>query len=205
MEPRLSGERESLKAPAAGGLIWCTIAMCAGVGKTHLGVIELLFLLAPLVIVPLGLHVLNRIEVPCDSIASHRLARWSQPIAALFGVTAFFFPAGRWAATLATPWLAVCIFLGLFAARRILRSRARPLDALCFAIAQIYLPVGAIWFVLSRYGARPLGFYEPIVLLTAVHFHYAGFAASVLTGSVMERTRNGTRLPLLLQRLIVLF
>lgn len=31
---------------------------------------------------------------------------------------------------------------------------------------------------------QPLGFTEPIVLLTAIHFHYAGFSASVLTGFV---------------------
>ena len=35
-----------------------------------------------------------------------------------------------------------------------------------------------------RAGLRPLGFPDLIVLLTAVHFHYAGFALPVLTGLV---------------------
>jgi len=37
--------------------------------------------------------------------------------------------------------------------------------------------------VASRLGLTPLGFEEPIVLLTAVHFHYAGFAACLIAGA----------------------
>lgn len=50
-----------------------------------------------------------------------------------------------------------------------------------------YLLVGAGWLVLSRYGARPLGFGDTIVQLTAVHFHYAGFVAPLLTLQVVRR------------------
>jgi hypothetical protein len=46
----------------------------------------------------------------------------------------------------------------------------------------VLVPIGAGWLVLSRFGATPLGFEEPIVLLTAVHFHYAAFSALVLVG-----------------------
>lgn len=46
----------------------------------------------------------------------------------------------------------------------------------------IYLAVGATWLSCQRAGWTPLGFPEVIVLLTAVHFHYAGFAAPVLAG-----------------------
>src|ERR1700689_2369591 len=44
----------------------------------------------------------------------------------------------------------------------------------------LYLPVGCAWLVASRLGLSPMGFQEPIVLLTAVHFHFAGFAAPLL-------------------------
>ena len=47
----------------------------------------------------------------------------------------------------------------------------------------LYLSVGGIWLVLFRLGETPLALGEPIILLTAVHFHYAGFAASVLAGA----------------------
>jgi hypothetical protein len=41
------------------------------------------------------------------------------------------------------------------------------------------------WLLLSRLGLRPLGVQEPIVLLTAVHFHYTGFATSLLAGTMV--------------------
>ena len=44
--------------------------------------------------------------------------------------------------------------------------------------------MGGTWTVIARAGLRPLGFPDLIVLLTAVHFHYAGFALLVLAGLV---------------------
>lgn len=42
--------------------------------------------------------------------------------------------------------------------------------------------VGGGWLLLSRLGANPLGFSDPIVLLTAVHFHHAGWSLPIITG-----------------------
>ena len=53
----------------------------------------------------------------------------------------------------------------------------------------LYLPVGGIWLLLSRLGANPLGFGDTIVLLTAVHFHFAGYAAPVIAGLAGRRLR----------------
>src|SRR2546427_2725107 len=33
----------------------------------------------------------------------------------------------------------------------------------------LYLPVGAVWFIMARLGSQPFGFGDTIVLLTAVH------------------------------------
>ncbi|NJN44183.1 MAG: YndJ family transporter [Anaerolineae bacterium] len=41
-----------------------------------------------------------------------------------------------------------------------------------------------MWLLASRLGANPLGFTEPIILLTAIHFHFAGFAAPIIAGLV---------------------
>jgi hypothetical protein len=49
------------------------------------------------------------------------------------------------------------------------------------------LPIGGAWFVASRLGLEPMGFHEPIVLLTAVHFHYAAYTALVWTGCTARR------------------
>jgi hypothetical protein len=40
---------------------------------------------------------------------------------------------------------------------------------------------------MSRLGVQPIGFGDTIVLLTAVHFHFAGFAAPILAGLAGRR------------------
>ena len=44
----------------------------------------------------------------------------------------------------------------------------------------IYLVVGGIASVMVGADLRPLGFSATIVLLTAAHFHYAGFVLPVI-------------------------
>ncbi len=61
--------------------------------------------------------------------------------------------------------------------RRSLRA-----DELCIDAGLLYLTVGAVWMLFNRLGYGPLGFGQTIVALTAVHFHYAGFAAPILAG-----------------------
>ena len=46
----------------------------------------------------------------------------------------------------------------------------------------LMLPIGGGWLVLSRLGVGAFGFEEPLILLTAVHFHYAAYATLVLVG-----------------------
>lgn len=54
------------------------------------------------------------------------------------------------------------------------------------AIAQLDLAVGGAWFVASRFGMRPMRIQEPIGLLTAVHFHYAGFATAMIAAAMLR-------------------
>ena len=54
----------------------------------------------------------------------------------------------------------------------------------------IFLAVGGAWTVASRFGLRPLDFKDIIVLLTGVHFHYAGFVLPLLTGWAGRRLRT---------------
>jgi hypothetical protein len=51
----------------------------------------------------------------------------------------------------------------------------------------VYVAVGGLWAVVDRWGWRPLEFEAVIVLLTAIHFHYAGFLLPVVTGLAMRR------------------
>lgn len=102
-------------------------------------------------------------------------------------------PAGVPAGIAAAGWLAVTVSLWIGDARR-WWDRRRALGELPPLVAWAWLPVAAGWFVASRAGVAPLGFGEPITLLTAAHFHVAGFGLSVLaiaTACRLGRSRMG--------------
>jgi hypothetical protein len=143
-----------------------------------------ILLFAPLVLVPLGLGLIE----PKSEIAA-RIARavaWLQ-LPAATALAASFLPAqGPLAALLATPWLIVTL---LFAARGValLRRHGFRLNYQAAEIAALlFIPVGGAWAVISRAGLRPQDFSPAIVLLTAVHFHYAGCALPLLAAATLR-------------------
>lgn len=158
-----------------GTLVWLVLVWLSLHGELALWVIERLFLLAPLVLVPLALDLIG--ETP-PSIQR------SQPWCALAAAAAFVLPGGPAAAALAGAWLAFTVLLAVHGLTRLRRRGLLPASELALDAALLLVPVGGGWLVASRLGATPLGFEEPIVLLTAVHFHYAAFVALVLTGLV---------------------
>jgi hypothetical protein len=83
-------------------------------------------------------------------------------------------------------WLVVAGWLFVGEAWRWWRL-GRAVAALPAVVAWGWLPVAAGWFAASRAGVAPLGFGEPITLLTAAHFHVAGFGLSVLASTTAQR------------------
>ncbi len=153
----------------------------------RLTLVDLLLLLAPVLIVPLGLRL-----VPLRGRWASRmlrLARLVQPVGAVAAVVAFMVPQGWTAGVIALGWLCPCALASLAGVAELLETRPwRPLQ-LVSAAALAYLSVGAAWLVASRAGMR-LGFSPAIVELTAVHFHYAGFAATLLAALALVALRN---------------
>jgi len=166
-----------------GALIWCGMFVAAWTNSLYLTWIELLFLLAPLVIVPLGLDLTELIEGAAGAFMPERLARQIYRPAALLAAASFFFAPGALAGGLAVAWIVFCGLLAIGGLLRLFRGGFARLDLLCPAASFVYSLVGGAWLVASRMGLNPLGFQEPIVLLTAVHFHYAGFVAPLLARS----------------------
>jgi hypothetical protein len=166
-----------------GAVVWCALFIAAQTEAIDLAWIELLFLLAPLVIVPLGLVLTERIEGASAAPHPEGVAKMIQLPAALMVVVSFLFQPGILAAGFATAWILFCGLLAAGAFVRIIRGAFFQLDLLCPAAAFVYSFIGAAWLVASRMGLNPMGFEEPIVLLTAVHFHFAGFAAALLARS----------------------
>jgi hypothetical protein len=168
----------------AGAFLWAVLAGFAGAGRTPLGVIELLFLFAPLVTVPLGLR-LAEVLSPSPVPQLGQITVVTQPLAAACVVMSFLSSPGKIAGVLALPWFLTCVLAAISGALGLVANR-KSVSAIVANVARIDLAVGGGWLLLTRLGARPLGFQEPIVLLTAVHFHYSGFATALIAAAVLR-------------------
>lgn len=160
--------------------------------------IQRILLLAILVVVPLGFSLVPHDET--DDSFVYRLSLILQPLGAALVLLSSVFGKGIPSALLAAPWLIVTGVAALFGLLRLVRMKLRSAEETAVNAGLLFLPVGAAWLLMSRLGIKPLGFGDTIVLLTAVHFHFAGFAAPLLTGLA------GRRLPTTrgVQKLLVL-
>jgi hypothetical protein len=177
-----------------GVFLWAAVAVAARIGIAPIGAIELMFVFAPLVIVPLGMQLARVLGNDSPSV---RFARRVQPIAAALALVAVWLPPGRLAACLACAWMTVCLLMGvggLIDLSSLARSREdhthSTFHRVIVSIAQLDLVVGGAWFVASRLGMHPIGIQEPIGLLTAVHFHYAGFATAMIAAATLRFTEQ---------------
>lgn len=165
-----------------GGAVWFVL-MPTSLSDTFEGeLIQRILLLGVLVIVPLGLALVSSFSESRSQLFFGAIVL--QPFAALAVIASAFVDPGFVAAGLASMWLITTGLIGLdglVRLYRLLRSDRRSIADLSTIAGMIYLPVGAVWLIMSRLGIQPLGFGDTIVLLTAVHFHFAGFAAPVLT------------------------
>jgi hypothetical protein len=159
-----------------GAVVWLVIVVTPWDPQRGLGWIEKLFLLGPLVVVPLGVRMRDE---------GGRM-KWAMFGAALLVVAAFLTPVGWGSGMLTVPWLVGCAWIAL---RVVAAQKRRPLN-LCRTVAWSGLVVGAVGLLESRWGMEPLGFREPWVLLVAVHFHFAAFVTPLITGEVVQRIRT---------------
>ncbi|HEY3999799.1 MAG TPA: YndJ family protein [Candidatus Xenobia bacterium] len=138
----------------------------------------------------LGLAILVGIPLAIDYVhGPHPLFRTIEAFwlpAGLLAVFSLTWPPGSLSTALAVPWLVEALLLMAWAVYR----KPRRLEEALFSVGFAYLPVGAIWLIASRWGHGLLGFTEPLVLLTAVHFHFAGCLAPCLAGAIGRALSN---------------
>jgi YndJ-like protein len=154
-----------------------------------------IMLLAPLVIVPRLLG-----QLPPRGWVT-KLAGRPALAAALALVGSFALPAGPMAAALAVPWLALCAAAALAAAVHgvpRLPDLLRPARAAELGVdaSLAFLAVGATFAAMDRVGLAPMGFSPAIILLTATHFHVAGFGLLGLA-SLFAGTRPALHVPVM--------
>lgn len=131
--------------------------------------VQLLLILVPTVLIPLAIwrDPGIRLSLPERII--------SMLTAILLTISQLIHP-GYTAGLLAGGWLIFTSYL-VITITRIWRDTENHSSFYQYSrsAALIYLCIGAGWAVIDRFGWRPLDFDPLIVLLTAVHFHYAGF------------------------------
>lgn len=178
-----------VRIAAVGGAAWLTLLAGALLGCCRLSIFDVLFLLAPWVIVPLSFNL-----VPAQGRRLSQLnilvVRFLFFPAAALTTASFFLKDGQPAGVLVWLWLIVAAAVALDGLERLIRTRLQLFPEFCFAVGEGYALVGALWLVASRTGMHPFGFREPIVLLTAIHFHYAGLMAAILAGLASSSMRT---------------
>jgi hypothetical protein len=138
--------------PGAG--VCAVLALVSALGVGPLGLLELLFLLAAWVIMPLGLAF-----VPDNPAV--RLARRIQPAAAILTTISFFLPTGLPAAALAAPWAILNGLVALGGLLTVKEAFRGGLPSLLILAAMMFPPVGGIHLVSSRLGHPLSGFPSP--------------------------------------------
>lgn len=176
----------SRRSTVAGAAVWLLLLFIRFGDSDETELIQRILLLGVLVIVPLGLSLVP-VGGEGRALWSYSVALVLQPFGAAAVVASLFIDPGLAAAGLASAWLAVTLLVSLVGLSRLLRPDLRSAADVCTTAALLYIPVGAVWLIMSRLGIQPLGFGDTIVLLTAVHFHFAGFAAPILAGLAGQR------------------
>ncbi|WP_436931927.1 YndJ family protein [Halosimplex halobium] len=162
---------------AFGAGLWVVLAAAAGLSQ-----VERALALAPLVVVPLGVGLAARGEFTGLPGRLLGAAVALLPVGAALMALSLVVDAGPVAAGLAAPWVFVTSLLALAGvSRAVERGTVRPLHAALVDAGLAYVPVAAVALVLSHLGIT-FWFDPTIILLTAVHFHFAGFALPVLAG-----------------------
>jgi hypothetical protein len=177
-----SGPRLPWYSTGTGTAIWLAILVVQLLsGSTILSVVNILLALAVLVITPIALILVAAPNRTGSYPKLYTSAVVLQPPAALLVAVAIFQEPGIIAALLVLPWL---LFTGVTAAHGLVRlvSTLPPIEELAIDIGLIYVAIGGAWLFLSRAGFSIPGFREPIITLTAIHFHYTSLAALIMTG-----------------------
>lgn len=172
---------------AVGGVLWAAGILLVRPNPFETGWAKALLLLAPLVLVPIGLELAAWPGMTRWPRRLWQIARILQPPSAVLLGIAHFVPQGWIAGCLAVPWLATTALMASCGLLRLWNRGFRPLHEVCVDAGLVYAVVGGAWALADRLGLRPLDFEAVIVLLTAIHFHYAGFVLPVALGLAMRQ------------------
>jgi len=186
--------REFAKRSAAVGVVvWVLLVLTITTDSHETELIHKVVFFSVLVIVPLGLSLAPGEQ--SSGLFWYRIAVIAQPFAAIITIASFFVNKGSVSAALAASWFVFTGVVALFGLTRLFARGLYPLPETSIDAGLLYLPVAGAWLIVYRFGIQLFGYGETIILLTVVHFHFAGFAAPIvagMAGRISAKTEVGT-------------
>ncbi len=140
--------------------------------------IQMLLVFSYGILIPILLHILH--------LKKNSLFRWItifHPVAFLFAMVAFLLPQGIYSTVSSFPWLLFTLMVALFGLLSFLSDKSyRNIHDISIHAGLLYISIGGVWMLLHRTGIQILHFKDVIVLLTAIHFHYAAVVTPIVFG-----------------------
>lgn len=164
-------------------VVWLLLLLTTTSDSHEIELIHKIVFYAFLVIVPLALSLVSQGD-QTGRLGLYRLIVLVQPVAAAVTIASFFIEKGLLSAALSVAWFILTALVALLGVTRLLARRFYPLEELSVDAGLLYLPVAGAWLVVYRLGVQPFDYGETIILLTVIHFHFAGFAAPIIAGMV---------------------
>lgn len=165
---------------AVGGVVaWLLLLLTTTSDLRETEVIHKVVFFGMLVVVPLGLSL---VPAQQESSSLYRLAVFAQPVAALPAIASFYLETGPLSASLSAAWFILTALIALIGLMRLTSRGLYSIEELSINAGLLYLPVAGVWLIVYRLGIQPFDYGETIILLTVVHFHFAGFAAPIIAG-----------------------
>ncbi|MFN0075248.1 MAG: YndJ family transporter [Prosthecobacter sp.] len=152
-------------------LIWLAVVAMLKARAVESSWVVILLLFSPLVLMPLWFG------------ESAKLWRRKFDEAAVIVLAGSFLREPGWEAVLfAVPWLVVRVLAASDVAMEWRKNGVPSLATGCVHAASVFPAIGAAWLAAQRANWTPFGFDPLIVLLTAAHFHHAGFTLPLMAG-----------------------
>jgi len=178
---RLNGYRVTDLTTGVGAAIFLFVFGAWYAGWSGLSVVEVFLAFAMFVLVSLGLGLVPTPRESGGSSPLYLVAVGGQLPAALFALVGFTQPIGVVRFLFLLPWAILTGVVGLYGLWRLGSHGITPLSAFAIDAGLLYLPVAGVFLLLHAVDVT-FHFTSLIVLLTGVHFHYAGFALPLVVG-----------------------
>ena len=171
------------RSAAVGLLVWFVSLLTTTSDSYETELIHKIVFYAFLVIVPLALSLVPTGDQR-GNLGLFRVVVLVQPVAAIITIASFFVEKGLLSAAISAAWFILTALIALFGLTRLVARRFNPLEELSIDAGLLYLPVAGAWLMVYRLGVQPFDYGETIIMITVVHFHFAGFAAPIIAGLV---------------------